>query len=91
MTAEDEFTGCVAVIIPTFNEADNIRPMTTRVRSAVPTADMLIVDDNSPDGTGGSRMSSRPQASASMDCIAVASRVWAPPTSRASRRPSITV
>lgn len=42
----------VLVIIPTYNEAANIRPITTRLRTAVPTADILIVDDNSPDGTG---------------------------------------
>jgi dolichol-phosphate mannosyltransferase len=48
----DEFTGRVAVIIPTYNERDNIGPITTRVRSALPAADLLIVDDNSPDGTG---------------------------------------
>jgi dolichol-phosphate mannosyltransferase len=51
-TAVEEFTGRVAVIIPTFNEADNIRLVTARVRSTIPVADMLIVDDNSPDGTG---------------------------------------
>src|SRR5262249_16922362 len=44
--------GPVAVIIPTYNERDNIEAITGRVRSAVPDAHMLIVDDNSPDGTG---------------------------------------
>jgi dolichol-phosphate mannosyltransferase len=52
MIETDEFTGRVAVIIPTYNERDNIGPITTRVRSALPAADLLIVDDNSPDGTG---------------------------------------
>jgi dolichol-phosphate mannosyltransferase len=42
----------VAVIIPTFNERDNIEIITGRVRSSVPDAHVLIVDDNSPDGTG---------------------------------------
>lgn len=42
----------VLVIIPTYNEAANIGPITARVRTAVPAADLLIVDDNSPDGTG---------------------------------------
>jgi dolichol-phosphate mannosyltransferase len=42
----------VAVIIPTYNERDNLEPIVTRVRSAVPDADILVVDDNSPDGTG---------------------------------------
>jgi dolichol-phosphate mannosyltransferase len=52
MKEETRFTGPVAVIIPTYNERDNLVPITARVRSAVPRADVLIVDDNSPDGTG---------------------------------------
>ena len=42
----------VLVIIPTYNEAENIGPITSRLRTAVPTAEILVVDDNSPDGTG---------------------------------------
>lgn len=42
----------VLVIIPTYNEAENIGPITGRLRAAVPAADILVVDDNSPDGTG---------------------------------------
>jgi dolichol-phosphate mannosyltransferase len=41
------------VVIPTYNEADNVRLITERVRHAVPSVDILIADDNSPDGTGG--------------------------------------
>ena len=52
MTEAIEFAGRVAVVIPTYNERDNIRLITARVRSAVLGADLLIVDDNSPDGTG---------------------------------------
>jgi dolichol-phosphate mannosyltransferase len=44
--------GTVLVIIPTYNEVDNIKPITARVRSSVPEAHILIADDNSPDGTG---------------------------------------
>ena len=40
------------VIIPTYNEAENIEEIVHRVRINVPSADVLIVDDNSPDGTG---------------------------------------
>src|SRR5688500_14399937 len=39
------------VVVPTFNEAENIEAMLTRVRASVPSADILVVDDNSPDGT----------------------------------------
>jgi dolichol-phosphate mannosyltransferase len=44
--------GRVAVIIPTYNERENLELIVGRVRAAVPTADILVVDDNSPDGTG---------------------------------------
>ncbi|HPD33856.1 MAG TPA: polyprenol monophosphomannose synthase, partial [Candidatus Kapabacteria bacterium] len=39
------------VVIPTFNEADNIIPLIESIKSALPSIDILIVDDNSPDGT----------------------------------------
>ena len=42
----------VAVVVPTYNERDNIEIIVSRVRAAVPDADVLVVDDNSPDGTG---------------------------------------
>jgi dolichol-phosphate mannosyltransferase len=42
----------VLVIIPTYQERDNIESIVQRVRTAVPVADVLIVDDGSPDGTG---------------------------------------
>ncbi|NBM18368.1 polyprenol monophosphomannose synthase [Streptomyces sp. GC420] len=44
--------GTALVIIPTYNEAENIKPIVTRVRAAVPEAHILVADDNSPDGTG---------------------------------------
>ncbi len=44
--------GQVAVIIPTYNERDNLEPIVGRVRTAVPAAHILVVDDSSPDGTG---------------------------------------
>jgi dolichol-phosphate mannosyltransferase len=44
--------GKVLVIIPTYDEAENIKPIVQRVRTSVPDAHVLIADDNSPDGTG---------------------------------------
>jgi dolichol-phosphate mannosyltransferase len=44
--------GQVAVIVPTYNERENLETVTSRVLEAVPDANLLIVDDNSPDGTG---------------------------------------
>jgi dolichol-phosphate mannosyltransferase len=40
------------VIIPTYNEAENLGPITSAVLAAEPRVDILVVDDNSPDGTG---------------------------------------
>ncbi|MFB6824252.1 polyprenol monophosphomannose synthase [Streptomyces virginiae] len=44
--------GTALVIIPTYNEAENIGLIVGRVRAAVPEAHILVADDNSPDGTG---------------------------------------
>ena len=52
MTALSHFAGRIAVIIPTYNERDNIERITARVRKTVPSVDVLVVDDASPDGTG---------------------------------------
>src|SRR5215469_2243144 len=38
--------------MPTYNERQNLESVTGRVRAALPEADLLVVDDNSPDGTG---------------------------------------
>jgi dolichol-phosphate mannosyltransferase len=40
------------VIIPTYDEKDNVRPIAAAVHEVYPGADILFVDDNSPDGTG---------------------------------------
>jgi glycosyltransferase involved in cell wall biosynthesis len=42
----------VLVCIPTYNERENLPVTLGRVRAAVPEADVLVVDDQSPDGTG---------------------------------------
>ena len=42
----------VAVLIPTYNERENLPRIVERVRAAVPDADVVVLDDNSPDGTG---------------------------------------
>jgi dolichol-phosphate mannosyltransferase len=44
--------GRVLVVIPTYNEADNVTTIVGRVRRAAPAVDILVADDNSPDGTG---------------------------------------
>jgi dolichol-phosphate mannosyltransferase len=41
-----------AVIIPTYNERDNLRPLTERVLGLGLPLDIIFVDDGSPDGTG---------------------------------------
>ncbi|GAA1832185.1 polyprenol monophosphomannose synthase [Pseudonocardia ailaonensis] len=44
--------GPVLVVIPTYQERENIGPVIARLHAAVPAADVLVVDDASPDGTG---------------------------------------
>jgi dolichol-phosphate mannosyltransferase len=40
------------VIVPTYNERENVTTIVARVRAAAPEVEILVVDDNSPDGTG---------------------------------------
>jgi dolichol-phosphate mannosyltransferase len=42
----------VLVVIPTYNERENITRIIDRLHAAVPKAHVLVVDDGSPDGTG---------------------------------------
>lgn len=41
----------ILVVIPTYDEADNVAPLSRRVLEALPSAEVLFVDDGSPDGT----------------------------------------
>lgn len=41
----------VTVVVPTFEEAENIEALCRGIRAALPDADVLVVDDASPDGT----------------------------------------
>lgn len=50
--ATDNGVGRVLVVIPTYNEAQNIESIVGRIRKAEPDVHVLIADDNSPDGTG---------------------------------------
>ena len=45
-------TGRVLVVVPTYNERENVASIVGRVRAAVPAAHVLVADDSSPDGTG---------------------------------------
>jgi len=40
------------VVLPTYDEADNVGPITAAILLALPEAHVLVVDDDSPDGTG---------------------------------------
>ena len=48
----DAATARVVIVMPTYNERQTLEIMASRIREAVPDADLLVVDDNSPDGTG---------------------------------------
>ena len=42
----------ILVSIATYNEHDNLGPLIEGIHGAIPSADVLVIDDNSPDGTG---------------------------------------
>ncbi len=42
----------VWVVLPTYQEAENIGPMSSAILEVLPAATLLVVDDGSPDGTG---------------------------------------
>jgi len=42
----------IVVVLPTYNERENLEGMLQRLRRSVPDAEVLVVDDGSPDGTG---------------------------------------
>jgi dolichol-phosphate mannosyltransferase len=44
--------GRVVMVVPTYDEAENLAWIVERVRRAQPEVDVLVVDDDSPDGTG---------------------------------------
>ena len=45
-------TGPILIIIPTFNEHENVARLVPAIRKIWPEVDLLFIDDNSPDGTG---------------------------------------
>jgi dolichol-phosphate mannosyltransferase len=42
----------ILVVLATYNEIENLPGLVDRILATLPTADVLVVDDNSPDGTG---------------------------------------
>jgi len=52
LPAADPPIGQTVIVMPTYNERQNLESVAGRVRAALPEADLLVVDDNSPDGTG---------------------------------------
>jgi len=51
-TPDGPTLGRVVMVIPTYNEVDNLAWIVGRLRAAQPDVHVLVVDDNSPDGTG---------------------------------------
>lgn len=47
-----EGLGRCVMVVPTYNESENIEWIVGRLRAAQPGVDVMVVDDNSPDGTG---------------------------------------
>ena len=70
--------------MPTYNERENLEAVAGRVRAAVPSADLLVVDDDSPDGTGelADKLAAGTRTCGS--CTGPARAAWARPTWPAS-------
>jgi dolichol-phosphate mannosyltransferase len=52
MTSEGALGAGTWVVLPIYDEADNIGPISAAILAALPGATLLVVDDDSPDGTG---------------------------------------
>ena len=52
MTPEARSPRRALVCLPTYDERDNVGPITEAILVATPDVDVLVIDDNSPDGTG---------------------------------------
>ncbi|WP_040352972.1 polyprenol monophosphomannose synthase [Blastopirellula marina] len=52
MSSDRQPSPTVLIAVATFNEIDNLPLLVAEIMSAVPDADILVVDDDSPDGTG---------------------------------------
>ena len=52
MTADADSRRDLLVVVPTYNEHGNLADLVQRIRASEPEADVLVVDDASPDGTG---------------------------------------
>jgi dolichol-phosphate mannosyltransferase len=42
----------ILIIVPTYNEAKNMKPLINEIFNLIPKSKVLVIDDNSPDGTG---------------------------------------
>ena len=42
----------LVISLATFNEAGNLKPLAETIRQSAPESSILVIDDNSPDGTG---------------------------------------
>src|SRR5512142_2902122 len=44
--------GRAVICLPTYDERENLEPVVAAIHASVPDVDVLVIDDNSPDGTG---------------------------------------
>ena len=51
-TIQPDKTKSILIVLPTYNEIENLPSLVKAIRLHLPVADILVVDDNSPDGTG---------------------------------------
>jgi glycosyltransferase involved in cell wall biosynthesis len=68
------------IIIPTYNEAENLSPLLQKIFSYAPLTHVLFVDDHSPDGAGRLADEIQRKTRGSTCYIGLANLAWALPT-----------
>ena len=83
MPTANPSTNTTLVTVATYNEMENLPRLVEEIFRYAPQVDLLVIDDNSPDGTGPWCDRQRADEPRLAVCTARASSDWAPPRSPA--------
>ena len=75
----------ILIAVATYNERENLAPLVQEIRATVPAADVLILDDNSPDGTGSVADSVYPMLTLNNSALPDSVSAPSPPSRYSSR------
>lgn len=83
MTAMENPLAEISIVLPVYNEAENIAPLISRLRAAIPSCEIIVVDDDSPDRTWEAAAKSGARVIRRIDERGLASALWRGITSAA--------